>query len=325
MTVSAGAHAPHEPCHRCQAAIEQGDLRCCICGTAVPRESQGPQQTEVEILRCDGCGAAVSYDVAAQAPCCGFCGSVMHVEKVEDPLEQTEWWGDFRVDVQHADAALSKWFGGLSFLRPSDLSSRATIEGLKPLWWVAWVFDATACVSWTADSNAGSHRSSWAPHAGSTELTFDQILVTASRGLSAKETTELLRGYDLSSGRNVAPTSEDGVVEQFDVQRSEARGRIIDAATAVAASRIEAGHIPGSSFRNINVELVLRGLRTRRCAFPAYVLAYRYRNNLYRAVINGQDASCVTGKAPYSVWKILFLILGGIALLAVIAALVTSS
>jgi len=307
-------------CARCRAQVEHGDLRCAICGTQVPpSQATSTQAMHVEIMRCGGCGAAVSYDVKAQAPQCAFCASVMHVERVEDPIEQTGWWGNLSVDVNQAHGALQQWFGGLGFLRPSDLSQSASIEALKPLWWVAWVFDATASVSWTADSNAGSIRSAWAPHAGKCELQFDHIVVGASRGLSYQETSALIPGYQLNQGVNTAPQIEGAVVEQFDVQRSEARGRIIDAATAIALQQMQAKQIPGTRHRNIKVELTLRGLRTRRCAFPAYVLAYRYRNKLYRAVINGQNASYVTGRAPYSFWKISAIIVGGLALAIVLA------
>lgn len=318
--------APIQNCQRCHAEVEHGDLRCAICGTQVPPEaSASVQSMQVDIMRCDGCGAAVSYDVEAKAPRCAFCASVMHVERVEDPIEQTGWWGTLSVDAAQAQGALSHWLGGLGFLRPSDLSESATIEGLKPLWWVAWVFDATASVSWTADSNAGARRSAWAPHAGKTELRFDRIVVGASRGLSNKETSALIPGHRLDLGSTVAPALDHAILEQFDVQRSEARGRIIDTASAIAVSRMQANQIPGNRYRNINVELILRGLRTRRCAFPAYVLAYRYRDKLYRAVINGQDASFVVGKAPYSLWKITAVIVLGLGLALGLAALLGSS
>jgi hypothetical protein len=56
---------------------------------------------------------------------------------------------------------------------------------------------------------------------------------------------------------------------------------------------------------------------------PAWVLAYRYRNTPYRAVVHGQRA-LVLGKAPYSRAKLALLVLGGIALLAIILAIVAS-
>ena len=230
-----------------------------------------------------------------------------------------------RLSQKDAESALGPWFGGLGFLRPSDLRSTARVEGLKPIWWVGWVFDADALVSWAADSDAGSRRSAWAPHAGQTQLSFDRILVSASRGLSDDETTALVPSYRLDQGSVDAGNHEGMLVEQFDVQRSEARGKILDAAAATAASRVQASEIPGNRFRNVHVELLLRGLKTRRCAFPAYVLAYRYRGNLFRAVVSGQDSSYVTGSAPYSFWKIALLLLGAAGLVALVVAFITMS
>ena len=40
-----------------------------------------------------------------------------------------------------------------------------------------------------------------------------------------------------------------------------------------------------------------------------FYLAYRYKNKLYRAVVSGQNATCVIGRAPYSIAKILLVVL----------------
>lgn len=74
----------------------------------------------------------------------------------------------------------------------------------------------------------------------------------------------------------------------------------------------------------MHAAVVLQHLITRRFAFPSYVLAYRYRGELHRVVISGQDASCVVGKAPYSVAKILAVIVGGALAVAFVAAVITA-
>ena len=77
-------------CARCDSPIEGDDLRCPICSQAVPvGERSDPSAPKVEVLRCNGCGAAVSYSAKAGAPKCAFCGSVMHLETPSDPMEQT--------------------------------------------------------------------------------------------------------------------------------------------------------------------------------------------------------------------------------------------
>ncbi len=86
------------------------------------------------------------------------------------------------------------------------------------------------------------------------------------------------------------------------------------------------GAIPGTSFRNLKLAVLLEGLRTHRFALPTYVSAYRYRGKLYRALVNGQNPSCTFGTAPYSIAKIALVIGGAIgALLLVVLLLVLVS
>ena len=62
--------------------------------------------------------------------------------------------------------------------------------------------------------------------------------------------------------------------------------------------------MPSRRVRNLQISTVLRGLEARRVTFPAWVLAYRYKDRLYRTVLSGQDAACLKGEAPYSTLKI---------------------
>ena len=274
----------------------------------------------VQVLRCKGCGAATAYDVKHQAPSCTFCDSVVEVETLDDPLEQSEGYLPFTIGQDEARKAMRRWLSSLGWFRPSDLTTAARLEQLKPLWWVGWVFDAESLVSWAADSNHGSRRSAWAPHSGQVNMTFDDILVSASRGLSDAEASVIGPGCNLASIRAEPTGADAATIEQFDLQRSQARLQIIGAIQTLAAERVEQRHIPGSRFRKTHVSVVLRRLITRRISLPAWVLAYRYKGRLYRMVICGQNASFVTGSAPYSIAKILLVAALAIAALFVVVA-----
>ncbi|MDE0895028.1 MAG: hypothetical protein OSB10_00415 [Planctomycetota bacterium] len=311
-------------CERCESPLERGDLRCAICGMGAPHTGDMEEVLSIQVLRCEGCGAAVAYDAAIGAPNCSFCGSVMRLDELVDPPEQTGGYLPFRVDRAEAQAHLKKWLGNRGFFRPKDLASRSRLESLKPLFWVGWVFDAEAEVTWTADSNLGSRRSSWAPHSGAASMVFDNLLVSASRGLSSAEVDAVSDSYklnDLESAPHSAPPGsvdlEAALVESFDVQRSLARRRIVKAIETTAAARVEHSHVPGSRCRKVHTSVLLEKLVTRRLSFPAWVLAYRYDGKLYRAVISGQDASSMTGTSPFSYAR-LFMVLGIVA--AVVAA-----
>jgi len=281
------------------------------------------QTTTAEVLRCNGCGAAISYSVGARAPACAFCGSVMHIEIPDDPPEQTQFYVPFTVDRAAANEAYRRWLGGLGWFRPSDLGSASRIESLTPLWWVAWVFNAEASVTWAADSDAGAERSDWAPHSGQTEFVFDDVVASASRGLSAAETDLMIPTYDLTTARDTLDDHVQGTtVEQFDLPRSIARGRVAAFIKRLVSERLQQGAIPGRRFRNVHAELVLRRLVTRRMAFPSWVLAYRYRGALYRVVISGQDAGCLVGSAPYSMARIFAVVCGGALAAALVVALI---
>lgn len=304
-------------CTRCHSPLEDGDLRCAICAmaTAPRRDIAKPA---ARILRCDGCGAALAYVAEVGAPRCAFCAAIMHVEQPTDPLEIAQRILPFAVPPQHAAHALRGWLGSLGFFRPSDLARAATLEQLRPILWCCWLVDADALVSWTADSNAGSGRSDWAPHSGQTTMRFENLVVPASRGLSLDECIRLTSAYDVSRLVDAQVGAAPGtILEQFDVQRSAARSIVVSAIERTAAARlVERGMIPGSRFRNVHVAVLLRSLRTERVALCAYVLAYRYQGRFYRAIVHGQDPRVTFGDAPYSYGKIFLVVLLGVGAVA---------
>ncbi len=309
-------------CSRCHSPTEPEDLRCAVCSLPTKALAQSASQRAMaQILRCEECGAAVCYNVEAQAPRCGFCRSVMRLEQPVDPIEEASAYLPFAVQPAAATQALQYWLGTLGFFRPSDLQSTATLHDLQPLWWVGWVFDADTLVSWTADSDAGSGRSAWAPHSGQHPLTLRSILVSASRGLSSGECSQLTPYFRLQTAHARPQGPARATIERFDVQRSAARQTIVAAVEGAAAGHAR-GWIPGSRYRNLHLSVLLRKLFTRRYAFPTYVLAYRYRDRVYRAIVHGQDARCVVGQAPYSIAKIVAVIGAILLLLALIGGVI---
>ena len=308
-------------CERCSAALERDDLRCPVCALAAPVLPRPVDATTAAVIRCKVCRAVVSFSAEAQAPRCAYCGSVAEVETLEDPLEQAEAFLPFRLGPEQAQAALGAFLSKKKLFRPGDLSSASTVTLLRPVYWPAWVCNATALVSWAADSDAGSGRASWAPHAGQTSRSFRNLVIGASHGLSEKECAALSGRYDFGTADS-APKGPPGVlVEQFDLSRSGARERIQEALQKVCEAEASR-EVPGKRQRKLAAVPLLTGLDTARYGLPAYVLAYRYHRKLYRVVLHGQDAGCVLGKAPLSVWRILVAIASGLVGVAAIAAII---
>ena len=310
-------------CQRCESVISTDDLRCPICNLTTPAsEAADRPESVVDILRCSGCGAAMTYDIAKRAAACAFCGSVLEVEHPADPLEQAQTLLPFTIDRERALAAYRSWLGSLGWFRPGDLRTDARLETIQALRWVGWVFDARAEVSWAADTDADTRRSDWAPHSGRAELEYDDVVVPATRGLTREEVAVLLPSYDLALVATAADLVNDSTVEQFDVPRSTARARLVEAVERLALKRIAGRHLPGRRVRNLKAATVLRGLEARRFALPAWVLAYRYKDRLYRTVLSGQDATCLKGEAPYSVARIAAVVAAAAAAVVVLLGLI---
>lgn len=316
------ALSPGAGCQRCGTPFESGDLRCAVCGLMAPLDRGASVREALQILRCSECGAAVQYVVETKAPQCGFCRAVMHVEKPADPIEQAQYFLPFSFPAEQAAAEFRQWLGSRGFFRPSDLAAAAELNEIRPIAWAAWVVDAQALVSWAADTNIGSRRSQWAPHAGQARLEFNHLVVSASRGLAAKETTALASSYAAASAQPSFNGPPNSLIEQFEAQRSAARREITAAIRTTAGSRLTSGILPGDSHRNLHFDILLEGLRTKRLCFPAYVMAYRYRGRVYRTVLSGQNAQAIVGEAPYSWTKIVAVALGILVLGAVVIALI---
>lgn len=307
-------------CTRCATALEDGDLRCAICAFPAPAAvwvSGG--SVHAQVLRCGECGAAVAFSAEAQAPRCGFCGHAMAIEQPVDPVEAAQLRLPFAVDRAAAEAALRGWLARRGWFAPPALSSEAVLESLTPLSWAAWLVNAEARVTWTADSDAGALRSAWAPHAGEVSLGFHNIIVPASRGLREAECRLLIPYYELGRvvgvDRALGAGEVGSTIESFDAQRSAARRYVQDAIEATAKVRVQP-QIPGQRYRNVHVACLLERQTTDRIALPAWVLAYRYRGAPYRAIVHGQRAEVVFGKSPIDWTKVGKLV----ALLALIAA-----
>lgn len=317
--------AVESQCQRCHSRLEAEDLRCPVCALPTPRPPRAAERESARVIRCGNCGATVAYSVEAQAPKCAYCASEMHTETQKDPIDQADRFVPFEVSPEQARQALSEFLGKGGFFRPADLASRAALDSLRPLWWPGWEFDAQVEAAWTADTNVGAHRSDWAPHSGSTRLEMNNILVSASRGLTQKETHQLSPHYDIAKAKPQPVGPSGAQVELFDVTRSGARRQILAAVEETARQHIAQADLPGSRNRNLRVAVALSGLETAHYALPAYVLAYRYGKKLYRVVVHGQDASCVLGEKPVSWAKVAATVLVALAVLVVIILLFRGS
>jgi predicted RNA-binding Zn-ribbon protein involved in translation (DUF1610 family) len=313
-----------ERCENCGAMVDPDDLFCANCGTEVPgAEPRDANRlaTEARNFQCRSCGATMNYDASAQALKCPFCGSVDLAEDTNSRgILAPEFVVPFALDRAEAEHRLRLWLGS-SFWHPTDLRNAAALTELRPAYVPFWIFDVEADCHWTADTDQAplGSRSGWLPISGSRQARYDNLWIHAGAAVSHRE-IHAIQPFDFREA--VPPEGVDlraVTVEQFSVPRRYARPEVRRVVEALEAESI-AREVPGRE-RNVHVNVLLHDGSSHAALAPIYILAYRYRNQLFRCVINGQTAA-ITGTSPVS-WK-KPLQIGGVIVLMILLILLFS-
>lgn len=311
-------------CSVCGAVLDEEDLFCPNCGTEAPAQTVGgdaspatdgandqadtaAEKTPLTHLTtcnftCQGCGASMSYDASAQTLRCPFCGS----EKLEKKPDEKEIAPDgvvpFVTTREEAIACMRQWLGQ-GFWRPGNLAAQAAVVGMTAVYVPYWVFEAETHTYWTADSSQTppGARASWYPVTGEHEGQYSGLLVGASSALTGAETAALCP-FDLSTA--VASDKVDlknAIFERFVVPRKYARPLARQGLEACEADAC--GEYVAGKCRNMRVNVRITNLSSRPMLVPVWIMAYRYRDQVFRFLVNGQTGKAA-GQAPVSYTKI---------------------
>lgn len=251
----------------------------------------------------------MSYDASAQNLRCPFCGSQRLTASQDTKSLAPRGIVPFTVDTQQAEKLLAKWLGS-SFWRPRDLVREAVVTKMAAVYVPYWIFRARTKTYWNADTSElpFGARGDWRPLHGRHQGEYRGVLVGASGTLTSQETNELCP-YDLAQ---VIPPGEvdmeQQIYEPFTVQRKYARPlarHTIEQLEAQACSQ----YVPGR-MRNMKVNVLVEDLYSEPVLLPVWIMAYRYRDRVYRFLLNGQTGRA-SGQAPFD-WVKLWLIAGGL-------------
>jgi DNA-directed RNA polymerase subunit RPC12/RpoP len=277
-------------------------------------------QTSTHNFVCDGCGASMSYDASARTLRCPFCGSLGLSKQEDSKSIAPQRIVRFAVDHQRASAILRQWLGR-GFWRPGDLANAAEITKVSAVYVPYWVFQARTHTYWTADSNQVPFgaRGDWVPVFGEHHGAYQGLLIGASGVLTPQETSDLCP-YDLSAAEPTGNVDTDNViVEQFRVQRKYARPLAHQSLENLDRNACQ-HYVPGRC-RNLRVNVLQEGLTSEPLLLPVWMMAYRYRDRVFRFLINGQTGRA-SGQAPVSWNKILGVIaIAGLFVLLVFLAM----
>lgn len=310
-------------CGVCGSLCDEEDLFCANCGTEIPpREDRSGARGDVSRLTrcnflCQGCGASMSYDAQAQSLKCPFCGSTDMRQQADAKTLSPSRVIPFRLGHDEAVATMRLWLGR-GFWRPGDLASRAVVAEIMPVYVPYWVFRAKTHTFWTADTDqvpAGAS-GDWRPMSGEHRGEYAGLLVGASGALSAGETAAI-SPFDLAEGKPPDEVDLDRVtVERFSLGRKYARPIARQSIEQSELEEVDRLYVPGRS-RNGHVNVRVESMSSEPVLLPVWIMAYRFRDRVYRFLVNGQSGKAA-GEAPTSLGKIVLAVLA----LCVLAALI---
>lgn len=264
-----------------------------------------------ELVRCAACGGSIVYDVKAAGGACLFCGSVaLSAVASEEPLPVPHASIPLTVSDADADGQFRAWAGS-SWWYPREL--RLLEIKVRPMLLPAWRFTSHLETHWAGLESAAT-RSGKRPTSGLDEIDTS-VMVPASGGLSQ---TELfgLQPYDESAA--TAWKEDQGFVwEPPQLTEHGARVRAHDLMARWHAGRIESER----GLISCNVSPVVDDEDVRLLMLPIYIGAFRYRDKPWRFVINAQTGE-VVGDAPIDRLKVAVVILGSLAAVVLILALI---
>lgn len=334
-------------------------LRCPYCGTdnaiaaepphdpherdylaELERLAQSADTIEALAVRCDGCGAQTELPPHRTAGHCPFCGRELVAQAVSQRHVKPQYLLPFHVTTAQASDAFRRWIASLWFA-PSDLKRFADKAGLTGIYIPAWTYDAHATTHytgqrgddyWTTETYSTTvngksvtrtrqvKRTRWSPASGTVRNRFDDLLVMATRSLP-EASLDHLRPWDLPAlvpykdeylAGFLAESYQIDLPAGFDI----AKAMMVPTIHATIRSDIGGDHQRISTTRSTYASITYKHL-----LLPAYLSSYRYRQRTFRFLINARTGE-VAGERPYSAWKIAFLVLVLLIVIATIAGIV---
>jgi DNA-directed RNA polymerase subunit RPC12/RpoP len=290
----------------------------------------------VQSYNCRECGATVNLAPNERTASCTYCASSAVIQTPTDAnLIQPETLVPFRVPKEKAAELFKSWLAGLWF-RPSNLKHMAQLEQVFGVYVPYWTFDAHVYSRWTAErgwyyyvtetyqetengetvtKTREVRHTRWEDASGHRQDQYDDVLVCASKGLPEKLANSLT-SFDTKQLQPYAPGYLAG-------WRAESYAIDLPVAWTQAQQTIQSGQesrcrsdVGGDEVRSLSVQNQLSNETFKHILLPVYVAAYRYNNQPFRFLVNGQTGE-IQGEAPYSWVKIILLVL-------VIAAIITA-
>jgi ribosomal protein S27E len=275
-------------------------------------------------VRCQGCGAIVTFTPPEVARQCDFCGvQIVAQAKSADPMLAPEGVLPFRLTQQQANGGLRQWLQSRWFA-PNALKSFAQPDSIHGIYLPFWTYDTNTTTYYTGER--GEHyyvtetyyetdakgrqvartrqvrHTRWHSVSGTVTRWFDDVVIPATVSL-AQNRLQALEPWDLAELKPYDPAFLSGFkAERYQVDLAQGFERVKQIAAGVIQSDVRQA-IGGDEQRIHNVATHYSGITFKHLLLPVYAGAYSFNRRVYQIIVNGRTGE-IQGDRPYSFWKI---------------------
>jgi predicted RNA-binding Zn-ribbon protein involved in translation (DUF1610 family) len=302
-----------------------------------------------KVLQCKTCGAEVATDPNQRSYVCPFCDStyVVEVPAEQSGRQRPEFVIGFAITPEQAQEKFRTWLAENSWYRPGDLVVASIADKLKGVYLPFWSFSMLAQSRWQAQigeywfrtehytttdakGNVQHHtrqvqETEWWPLSGRHHRYYSGYLVSGSRGLPQGQSLRI-QPFNLPALKRYEPYFLAGwMAEEYSVARDEALVLCQQEFQRQEQQNI-AAFLPGDTHSGLAVETDFSQENSDLCLLPIFILSYRYKDKVYRFLLNGQTGKSA-GDKPVSGTRIGIAVgvaLGIIALIVVIVIILSN-
>ncbi len=294
-------------------------------------------------IDCETCGARIVVEEHLKTAQCPYCDSPSVVERPPAPDRPAPVFVlGFVVDRERAMRLAKRWLQTRGVFARSGLG-QAVPRNVRGVYVPSYLYGAAArsryvaeigenyteTETYTTTNSKGKTvtrtrtvtKTEWRHLTGRHETWLQDVVVTASRGISNEE-LERIEPFDLRALRRYTPAALSGWIAE---EPSRTRGECLRLAHNESLEEIGRdldAFMPGDKHRNLRYETVLDDEISDPVLFPVWIFAVRYdpERPPVRILINGQTAR-IAGRAPYSPVKIAIGVLLALVVLLVVGLL----
>lgn len=291
-------------------------------------ETEKKVEASQDFIKCESCACTITLSTTISSALCPYCSTPLIIEKAfKENAIQPKSLLPFKFDTATAKTEFKKWIGKLWFA-PNNLGKTLNLDNLNGIYIPYWTYDTNTISkytgkrgeyyyvteSYTTTENGKSvtrtrqvRHTRWHSTSGTVSVSFDDILVTATRSVPEKH-LQNLEPWDLE---NLVPFNKSYlsgyVSEKYQINLEEG----FEIAKKISEDRIRNAirrDIGGDEQRIYTVDTRYLDIKFKHLLLPVYLSVYKYGNKVYQFFINARTGE-VEGERPYSWIKITLTIL----------------